>query len=323
MNPRFVLLARRLWLSTLVGTWAFAQTPVETSFPSTAEIRSILSDRVGAEDQGIALVVGMIDGDGRRVVAYGSLAKDDKRPLDGDTVFEIGSITKVFTTLLLMDMALKGEVALTDPIVKFLPSTARVPERDGKQITLMDLATQSSGLPRMPSNFKPRNPSNPYVDYTPELLYEFLSGHQLARDVGAKFEYSNLGMGLLGHGLSLRAGMDYEAVLKARILEPLKMGSTAVSFSPGMKARLAVGHGANPEPVSNWDLAALAGAGALRSSANDMLTFLAANLGYVKHSVGRRDGGTNLDSASRWRKRHGDRVWLVYSDEEWEFDRLA
>jgi D-alanyl-D-alanine-carboxypeptidase/D-alanyl-D-alanine-endopeptidase len=310
MNSRFVLWSLRLLFAALVGDSAFAQAPAEKSFPSDAEIRRILADRVGAEDQGIGLVVGLIDGSGRRVVAYGSLAKDDKRPLDGDTVFEIGSITKVFTTLLLMDMALKGEVAVTDPIAKFLPATARVPERDGKQITLSDLATQTSGLPRMPSNFKPGNPANPYVDYTPELLYAFLSGHQLTRDIGSKFEYSNLGMGLLGHGLSLRAGMDYEAALKARILEPLKMESTAVSFSPAMKARLAVGHGANLEPVSNWDLAALAGAGALRSSANDMLTFLAAHLGYVdtplaaamaeQLSIRRPAGTTGLEIAYGW-----------------------
>jgi CubicO group peptidase (beta-lactamase class C family) len=309
MNSRFVLLPLRLSLSTVVGTWAFAQSPVETSFPSTAEIRTILSGRVGAEDQGIGLVVGLIDGSGRRVVAYGSLAKNDPRPLDGDTVFEIGSITKVFTTLLLMDMVLKGEVDLTDPIAKLLPPTVRVPERDGKQITLADLATQTSGLPRMPSNFKPANPLNPYADYTPKLLYEFLSGYQLTREIGAKFEYSNFGLGLLGHALSLRAGMDYEAVLKARILKPLKMESTAVALSPGMKARLAVGHGANIEPVSNWDLDALAGAGALRSSANDMLTFLAANLGYVNTPLAeamakqisiRRPAGNGMEITYGW-----------------------
>jgi serine-type D-Ala-D-Ala carboxypeptidase/endopeptidase len=310
MTPHSVFLPLLAVFSTFIGRSAVAQTSGETSFPTTAEIRTILVQRVGAEDQGIALVVGVIDESGRRVVAYGSLAKDDKRQLDGDTVFEIGSITKVFTTLLLMDMVQKGEVTLNDPLAKLLPANVSVPERDGKKITLLDLATQSSGLPRMPSNFKPANPSNPYADYTPDLLYQFVSGYQLNRDIGAKFEYSNLGMGLLGHALSLRAGMDYEAAMKARILQPLGMSSTGVSFSPEMKARLAVGHGPNLQEVSNWDLTALAGAGALRSSANDMLTFLAANLGYTKTplaaamaeqlSIRRPAGGNGMEIAYGW-----------------------
>ena len=101
-------------------------------------------------------MVGVIDAKGRRVVSYGSLAKDDKRPLNGDTVFEIGSMTKVFTSLVLMDMVQKGEVAVTDPVSKYLPASVKVPERNGKKITLQDLSTQSSGLPRMPSNFTPK-----------------------------------------------------------------------------------------------------------------------------------------------------------------------
>src|SRR5258706_10486600 len=191
---------------------AFAQVPVDTPIPPDAEIRKILADRVGAENRGLALVVGVIDANGRRGVAYGSLAKDDKRPVDGDTVFEIGSITKVFTSLVLMDMVQKGEVAVTDPVAKYLPAAVKVPERNGKKITLQDLATQSSGLPRMPSNFKPKDPSNPYADYSPDRLYEFISGYELTRDIGAQFEYSNLGVGLLGQVLSLRAGTDYEAM---------------------------------------------------------------------------------------------------------------
>ena len=184
--------------ATLALTPAFAQAPADAPLPPNAEIRKILAERVGPENRGIALVVGVIDANGRRVVAYGSRAKDDKGPLDGDTIFEIGSITKVFTSLVLMDMVQKGEVAVTDPVAKFLPTSVKVPERNGRKITLQDLATQNSGLPRMPSNFKPADASNPYADYTPELLYEFLSGYQLTRDIGAQFEYSNLGVGLLG-----------------------------------------------------------------------------------------------------------------------------
>jgi len=296
--------------TALALTSALAQVPVDTPIPADAEIRKILADRVGAENRGIALVVGVIDANGRRVVAYGSLAKDDQRPLNGDTIFEIGSMTKVFTSLVLMDMVQKGEVAVTDPVAKYLPASVHVPERNGTKITLQDLATQSSGLPRMPSNFKPKDVSNPYADYSPELLYAFLSGYRVARDIGAQFEYSNLGVGLLGHVLTLRAGMDYETMVQARVLGPLGMTSTGISLSPEMKTRLAVGHGANLEPVSNWDLGVLAGAGALRSSANDMLTFLAANLGYsntplaaamaAQVSIRRPAGSAGMEIAYNW-----------------------
>ncbi|MGC1520781.1 MAG: serine hydrolase, partial [Steroidobacteraceae bacterium] len=164
-------------------------------------------------------MVGVIDAKGRRIVAYGSLEKADKRPLDGDTVFEIGSITKVFTSLLLADMVQRGEVKLDDPIAKYLPASAKVPERNGHSITLVDLATHTSALPRMPANFRPKDPANPYADYTDEQLYAFLSSYELIRDVGAKYEYSNLGFGLLGQGLAHRAGTDYETLVETRICD--------------------------------------------------------------------------------------------------------
>jgi CubicO group peptidase (beta-lactamase class C family) len=195
-------------------------------------------------------------------------------------------------------------------VAKYLPASVHVPERNGTKITLQDLATRSSGLPPMPSNFKPKDASNPFADYSPELLYEFLSGYQLTRDIGARFVYSNLGVGLLGHALTLRAGMDYETMVQARVLGPLGMTSTGISLTPEMKARLAVGHGANLEPLPNWDLGVLAGAGALRSSANDMLAFLAANLGYsntplaaamaAQVSIRRPTGSAGLEIAYNW-----------------------
>jgi serine-type D-Ala-D-Ala carboxypeptidase/endopeptidase len=294
----------------LMGTMAFAQATAESQVPSDSEIRKILTDRIGTEDVGVGTVVGVIDAKGRRVVAYGSLAKGDKRPLSGDTIFEIGSMTKVFTSLVLMDMVQKGEVAVTDPVSKYLPASVKVPERNGKKITLEDLSTQSSGLPRMPSNFTPKDPLNPYADYSAEQLYQFLSGYQLTRDIGSQYEYSNLGVGLLGHVLSLRAGMDYEAMVRSRICDPLGMKNTGVTLSPDMKARLAIGHGPGVNEVPNWDVTTLAGAGALRSDVNDMLTFLAANLGYTKTplaaamaaevSIRRPAGSPDMQIAYAW-----------------------
>jgi len=131
--------------------------------------------------------------------------------MDGNTIFEVGSVTKVFTSLLLADMAQRGQVALTDPVAK---STCllglKMPERNGRQISLEDLATHTSGLPRLPSNLSPKDAANPYADYSIEQLYQFLSGYQLTRDIGPQYEYSNLGGGLLGHVLARRAGMDSE-----------------------------------------------------------------------------------------------------------------
>ncbi len=258
-----------------------AQTVPASPVPPDAEIRKILAERIDNR-QSVGIVVGVIEPAGRRVIVYGSLAKNDKRPLNGDTIFEIGSATKVFTSLLLTDMVQRGEVALTDPVAKYLPATVKMPERGGRSITLEDLSTHTSGLPRMPANLAPKDPGNPYADYSVEQLYQFLSSYQLTRDIGAQYEYSNLGGGLLGHVLARRAGMDYEALVKTRICEPLGMSSTRITLSPEMKARLATGHNASMDPVSNWDLPTLAGAGALRSTANDMLAFLAANLGYTK-----------------------------------------
>jgi serine-type D-Ala-D-Ala carboxypeptidase/endopeptidase len=270
-------------LAAIVAGIAVTQSATQTTMPTDAEIRDILVKRIDTMHQSVGIVVGVIDPKGRRIIAYGHLNQGDARVPDGDTVFEIGSITKVFTSLLLSDMVQRGEVALNDPVAKFLPPTVKMPQRNGKQITLVDLATHTSGLPRMPSNFAPKDMGNPFVDYTDEQLYEFLSGYQLTRDIGEKYEYSNLGGGLLGLALSRRAGTDYGTLVRTRICDPLGMNSTRVTLTPEMKSRLATGHDAALKPVENWDLSpALAGAGALRSTANDMLTFLAANIGLTK-----------------------------------------
>ena len=294
----------------LLATGAAAQTNTTPAIPTDAEIRKILADRIGTENNGVGIVVGIVDANGRRTVAYGSLAKNDNRKLDGDSVFEIGSMTKVFTSLVLMNMVGRGEVALADPISKYLPANVKVPERNGRKITLADLSTQSSGLPRLPDNLTPKDKNNPYADYTVQQMYDFLSGYTLTRDIGSQYEYSNLGVGLLGHVLSLRAGTSYEALVRSRVCDPLGLKDTRINLTPRMKARLAVGHSGGLAPLENWDLPTLAGAGALRSTANDMLTFLAANLGFIKTplaqdmadevSVRRPAGAPGMEIAYAW-----------------------
>src|SRR3989475_2270934 len=247
---------------------------LQQPLPSDSAVRALLESRVktfpdtGRHGEGI--VVGLLDPSGaRRIIAVG---------VDQAAVFEIGSITKTFTASILADMVDHGEVRLDDPVAKYLPPSVRVPSRNGKQITLLDLATQSSRLPRMPSNFTPKDSLNPYADYTVQQMYAFLSSYALTRDVGAEYEYSNLGVGLLGHALALKAGTSYEALVRQRILGPLGMHETAITLTPAMRARLAPGHEIDGRVVPNWDLPTFAGAGALRSTAADMLRFLIANL---------------------------------------------
>jgi serine-type D-Ala-D-Ala carboxypeptidase/endopeptidase len=281
MKKPLILILFMLFLSAT----AFGQSSSASQIPSAEQIRKILVERLGEYRDRVGIVVGVIEPSGRRVVSYGSLGKNDKRPLDGDTVFEIGSITKVFTSLLLADMVRRGEVALTDPVAKYLPSGVKMPERNGRSITLENLSRHRSGLPPLPTNFTPGDPKNPYADYSVKQLYEFLSGYSLTRDIDSEFQYSNLGGGLLGHVLGLAAGKGYEALIQSRIIQPLGMGSTAITLSPEMKSRLAIGHDTTFELTANWDLPTLAGAGALRSTANDMLSFLAAQLGIKNSSL--------------------------------------
>ena len=244
------------------------------------QIREILAKRIDHQKQATGIAVGVIEPNGRRAANYGNLAQGDSRTVDGDTIFEIGSITKVFTSLLLADMVGRKEVALDDPAARYLPESVKLPERSGKAITLLDLSTHRSGLPPLPGNLKPKDPRNPYANYTVDDLHQFLSAYTLPRDPGSQFEYSNLGAGLLGHILAWRAGTDYESLIRSRITDPLGMRDTGITLSPRLKQRMATGHDMMLAPVPNWDLPTLAGAGALRSSANDMLTFLEAFLGY-------------------------------------------
>lgn len=242
---------------------------------SNDEIREILVQRIDQQKQATGIVAGIIEPAGRRVVGYGNLATGDPRTLDGDTIFEIGSITKVFTSFLLADMVERNEVTLNDPAAKYLPENVRMPERNGKPITLLQLSTHRSGLPPLPGNLAPN------ADYSVDDLYQFLSGYTLPRDPGSEYEYSNLGAGLLGHLLAHRAGTDYESLIRSRIAQPLGMLDTGITLSSSMNQRAAAGHNTTLAPVADSDLPApLAGAGALRSSANDMLTFLEAFLNY-------------------------------------------
>lgn len=237
----------------------------------------------------VGIVVGVVDSAGARFFAYGSTAKNRGAPVSERTVYEIGSITKVFTAVVLADMAVRGEVTLDEPVRLLLPDSVQVPRRDSLEITLRLLASHRSGLPELPTNMASRDPDNPYADYDATKLNAFLRGYLLPRDPGARYEYSNAGVGLLGFALAQRAHTSYESLVRQRVMDPLGLADTRITLGPALRARLARGHTAESAATA-WDFDALAGAGALRSTAADLTRLLAAAMGLER---------TPLDSAFR------------------------
>jgi CubicO group peptidase (beta-lactamase class C family) len=288
------------------------------------EILAILQQRIDQEKQSVGIVVGVIDESGNRIIAYGHRDQTNSCPVDENTLFEIGSITKVFTTLALANLLEQDTLKLGDCLSTLLPDAVKAPTRNGQEISLLNLATHTSGLPRLPDNLAPADMSNPYVDYSVEQLYAFLSSHQLSRDIGSQYEYSNLGTGLLGHLLSLKTGLDYETLVKTQITQPLQMHDTGIQLTAEQLARFATGHNRLAQPVPYWDLSTLAGAGALRSTANDLLKFLVANLQLISsplnpilqttHAVQAQTGTPGLAIALGWHILNHHETEILFHD---------
>lgn len=263
-------------LGLVAGVTLFAAGAASGALPD--RIAKGAEDRVAAGEYP-ALVIATVDDGKTTIAAFGKL--DGGRVPDGDTIFEIGSITKTFTALLLAEAVTAGRVSLDDPVAKLLPDFT-VPSRNGKQITLGSLSDQHSGLPRMPDNIHPADPANPYADYDSVSLRMFLGKYTLPRDPDSAYEYSNLGEGLLGDALAVSAHSDYGSLLRQGIFAPLGMTASVVDIGDAMRAHLAPGHDADGKPAKNWDFDVLAGAGAIKSSANDMVRYLRANMGVDK-----------------------------------------
>lgn len=233
------------------------------------DLAEVLKSEELAPTTGAGVSIAVVEHGVRRIFSYGT-AKPD-------SIFEIGSVTKTFTGLLLSQLVEQNKVKFDEPVRELLPP-GTVAKPAGDEITLLDLATQHSGLPRMPDNFKPADLDNPYADYRAANLYEFLAKQGVAKPAKTDFVYSNLGFGLLGQALAVRSGLSYPVLLKNEITDPLELKDTTVSLSPEQLARFIPGHDGKHHPAHAWDLDALAGAGAIRSTAGDMLTYLQANL---------------------------------------------
>lgn len=212
--------------------------------------------------------------------AKGALKIKGSNPVTAQSLFEIGSISKVFTTLLLAQVMQEQDISLDDIAREYLPEGMTLPRYNGQEILIRHLVTHTSGLPSLPDNMFPEDASNPYADYTLQKLKKYLKGTKLTRAPGSRFEYSNLGLALVGHIIESETGNEYEQLVIDRIAKPLNMEDTRIKVAAADSSRLAKGH-ADGKTVANWDLPVFEGAGALRSTGEDMMKFLEAQMGII------------------------------------------
>jgi D-alanyl-D-alanine-carboxypeptidase/D-alanyl-D-alanine-endopeptidase len=265
-----------------------------------ARIDEIASEPV-TRGESPAIMIGVRSGSDRMVRAFGQTAVGSGIRPTVTTVWEIGSVTKTFTAMLLALYVQRGIVGYNDPLQKYVPDGVTVPSFEGRAIRLIDLATHTAGLPKDPPLRGARHLSD-------RRMYAMLSDYELTRRPGSKFEYSNWGFALLAHALMKASGQDYQQMVEREICAPLGMIDTRIELTADEAARQAQGYSpsGNPKPHTNLTWPAFNGSGALRSTMDDMMRYLGYNLGQMQ---------TPLDSLlpelqKRWH--HGGRrgTWV-------------
>jgi CubicO group peptidase (beta-lactamase class C family) len=225
------------------------------------------------------MVIGLVDPtrkDGVTYLRFGRTSPEIAEAPGPEAIFEIGSVSKVLTGLLLADAAGKGEVSLDTEVAKLLPFGVRFPDKDGARPTLAHLASHRSGLPTLPDNLAPESLLDPYATFGPRQLYAYLERAELLFVPGEHYAYSNLGAGLLGHLLERRLGVAYEQAVKTRVLAPLGLAETWIAVPEAEARRVVPGTTAGGEPTPAWTFDVLAGAGAWRSTPRDMAKLVQA-----------------------------------------------
>ncbi len=281
-----ILLLVTVYVTLLSHSIAIAQASISPNLPIMnthdlqTKINKITNDYVNKREN-VALTIGVIQPGRSYVKGFGKLSDTNHALPNAQTIYEIGSVTKVLTGTVLAKLVNDGTVALDDPIRLYLPAAiVNQLSTPIQSITLRQLATHTSGLPKLPDTFLAaiEDPTNPYLHYTAQEVYADLAGLTLLSEPGQRYEYSNFGMGLLGHLLSLRTSQSYEELVKEIICQPLSMPDTTIHLTPEQQQRFTPGHSLDGTLTSNWDFDVMAPAGAFRSTAKDMLTFLQANL---------------------------------------------
>lgn len=245
-----------------------------------AEVRKLVKDQAYA-----GLVVGVYKNGKTFIKGFGIVSEEIKHPPDAETVFQIGSISKVLTASLLQRLCEEGVVSMDDTLEKLLgPSMPLAPSVKG--VTLRQLVTHTSGFPRIPKVISEKMAASaggddpmldPYRHLTTEDIFGYLASAEDKQNAG-RFDYSNYGMGLLGHILEVVTGEEYESMVTEKILHPLNMNHTVIALTPEMKAKLAQGYTGKGVPTPIWSFGALQGAGAFSSTAEDLIKFIQASV---------------------------------------------
>jgi serine-type D-Ala-D-Ala carboxypeptidase/endopeptidase len=264
MRPHLLSLAA-VMLSTMS---AFAMTD--------SDLRAALEQRFKSDRTGTCVAAAVID-NGTTTSAYFCADPKSQRPYDEHTAFEIGSVTKTMTAALLAEFIARGEVALNDPIARLLPPGTSVPSFNGREITIGDIVTHTSGLPSFP--WRLTDMENPYATLAEHDLLDALAATRLTHAPGSQWAYSNFAMMVLSYALARRSGKDYETLLRERLFAPLGMNDTYIAKRPP-QVRLAQGHLPNALPAVPWDFPVdMAGVGGVRATLPDMVRYLEGELG--------------------------------------------
>ena len=273
-NHLFLLLTLATTIWFLPSTIA-AQSPDNAAFKFKEKIDALVKPYIENEKVSAVSVAAVVDGQvwfGN----YGQLSNADSSKPTANTVYEIGSVSKVFTSLLLADAVESGELKLTTPVGEVM--TELKDTEFGKQVQLLHLSTHTAGLPKMPSNWSPKNIQAPYIDYDRKLLNQYIASVKTSDSLGEKYQYSNVGAGLLGDSLSAKHGKSYEAIVTSKIFKPLNMTDSSLQLSKDQQTRFAPPHNSTMMADHPWEFDSLAGAGGIRSTTTDMAKFIQANL---------------------------------------------
>jgi serine-type D-Ala-D-Ala carboxypeptidase/endopeptidase len=268
----------------LLTVTAIALSAMSAFAMSDGDLRAALEQRFKGDRTGACVAAAVID-NGTTASAYFCADPNSQRPYDEQTAFEIGSVTKTMTAALLAEFIARGEVALNDPIAKLLPPGTSVPSFDGREITVSDIVTHTSGLPSFPPQWHVTDMNNPYAALTEGDLLGALAATPLTRTPGSQWEYSNFAMMVLSYALAKRSGKDYETLLRERLLAPLGMNDAFIAKRPP-HLRIAQGHLPTTMPAGPWDFPVdMAGVGGVRATLPDMVRYLEGELGTRESAI--------------------------------------